>query len=59
MESKKPDTCEMCHRVEFENPTMEKWSCYTLCTKCSDSVSEYISENIHCSCNDRCPEEDQ
>ena len=26
MESKKPDTCEMCHRVEFENPTMEKWS---------------------------------
>ena len=52
MESKKPDTCEMCHRVEFENPTMEKWSCYTLCTKCSDSVSEYISENIQ-------PEEDQ
>ena len=45
MESKKPDTCEMCHRIEFENPTMEKWSCYTLCTKCSDSVCEYIENN--------------
>jgi hypothetical protein len=40
------DTCEMCHKKEYGNPTMEKWSCYTLCTKCSDSVGEYISENI-------------
>ena len=46
MENLKTDTCEMCHKKEFGNPTMEKWSCYTLCTKCSDSVGEYISENI-------------
>ena len=43
MTEQQADTCDMCHRKEKENPDMEIWSCYTLCTKCADKVSEYIT----------------
>ena len=43
MTEQQADTCDMCHKKEKENPDMEIWSCYTLCTKCADKVSEYIT----------------
>jgi 5-methylcytosine-specific restriction endonuclease McrA len=43
MTEQQADTCDMCHKKEKENPDMEIWNCYTLCTKCADRVSEYIT----------------
>ena len=33
-----------CAKCEGKQDNMERWSCYTLCTECSDKVAEFILE---------------
>ena len=33
-----------CAKCEVKQDNMERWSCYTLCTQCSDKVAEFILE---------------